>query len=88
MLMRFSARGYLLARVRHIVSDEGFQVNESKTRVLRRNTAQTVTGVVVNSRPGRCAADSFAAFGPSCTAPRRKAWPPRTGRTIPTSSHG
>jgi hypothetical protein len=27
-------------------------VNEKKTRVLRRSTAQTVTGVVVNDRPG------------------------------------
>ena len=44
--------GYLLARLRHIVADEGFTVNEKKTRVLRRNAAQTVTGVVVNRRPG------------------------------------
>jgi RNA-directed DNA polymerase len=44
--------GYLLARVRHIAADEGFAVNEPKTRVLRRHTAQTVTGVVVNDRPG------------------------------------
>jgi retron-type reverse transcriptase len=57
--LTFSAEGeatqrmaYLMARLRHIVADEGFRVNESKTRVLRRNTAQTVTGVVVNSRPG------------------------------------
>lgn len=44
--------GYLMARVRHIAGDEGFTVNESKSRVLRRNTAQTVTGLVVNDRPG------------------------------------
>ncbi len=44
--------GYLIARVRHIAQHEGFAVNESKTRVLRRNTAQTVTGLVVNDRPG------------------------------------
>jgi retron-type reverse transcriptase len=43
--------GYLLARVRHIVAAEGFVLNESKTRVQRRNTAQNVTGVVVNDRP-------------------------------------
>ena len=29
--------GYLLARVRHIAQDEGFRVNEKKTRVLRRD---------------------------------------------------
>src|SRR5205823_5215015 len=44
--------GYLMARVRHIARDEGFTVNESKTRVLRRSTAQMVTGLVVNDRPG------------------------------------
>ncbi len=44
--------GYLLARVRHIARDEGFAVNEMKTRVQRKNVAQTVTGIVVNERPG------------------------------------
>ena len=44
--------GYLLARVRHITADEGFAMNEGKTRVLRPSAAQTVTGVVVNDRPG------------------------------------
>jgi retron-type reverse transcriptase len=44
--------GYLLARIRHIAQDEGFHVNEKKTRVLRRSAAMSVTGVVVNERPG------------------------------------
>ena len=44
--------GYLLARVRHIAADEGFAVNEKKTRVLRPGAAQTVTGIVVNERLG------------------------------------
>lgn len=44
--------GYLLARLRHITSDEGFAVNEFKTRVQRPGTRQTVTGIVVNARPG------------------------------------
>ncbi len=43
--------GYLLARLRHITADEGFAVNEKKTRVQRPNTAQTVTGIVVNVEP-------------------------------------
>ncbi len=43
--------GYLMARVRHLAQDEGFTVNEKKSRVLRRNAAQTVTGVVVNAKP-------------------------------------
>ena len=42
--------GYLLARVRHIAQDEGFAVNEQKTRIQRRKTAQSVTGLVVNDR--------------------------------------
>lgn len=44
--------GYLLARVRHLAAAEGFAVNQAKTRVLRRNAAQVVTGLVVNDRPG------------------------------------
>jgi RNA-directed DNA polymerase len=43
--------GYLMARVRHIAEEEGYLVNEKKSRVLRRNTAQLVTGLVVNERP-------------------------------------
>lgn len=41
----------LLARVRHIVTDEGFEINVPKVRVLKRNAAQTVTGIVVNEKP-------------------------------------
>jgi retron-type reverse transcriptase len=44
--------GYLMARVRHVAQEEGFAVNEKKSRVLRRNAAQRVTGLVVNDRPG------------------------------------
>jgi retron-type reverse transcriptase len=44
--------GYLLARIRHIARDEGFSVNETKTRVLKRSTAMAVTGLIVNQRPG------------------------------------
>jgi retron-type reverse transcriptase len=43
--------GYLMARVRHIAEDEGFAVNARKSRVQRRNTAQRVTGLVVNEQP-------------------------------------
>jgi RNA-directed DNA polymerase len=44
--------GYLIARVRHIAQDEGFALNPAKSRVLGRNAAQLVTGLVVNDRPG------------------------------------
>lgn len=43
--------GYLMARVRHIAEAEGFAINGKKSRVLRRNAAQTVTGIVVNDKP-------------------------------------
>ncbi|HZV04030.1 MAG TPA: reverse transcriptase family protein [Gemmataceae bacterium] len=43
--------GYLMARVRHIAEEEGYRINDKKSRVLRRNTAQMVTGLVVNERP-------------------------------------
>jgi RNA-directed DNA polymerase len=43
--------GYLMARIRHIAQDEGFTVNEKKSRVLRKNAAQIVTGLVVNDKP-------------------------------------
>jgi retron-type reverse transcriptase len=44
--------GYVMARVRHIAEDEGFAVHEKKSRVQRRNSAQSVTGLVVNDKPG------------------------------------
>lgn len=47
-----SRTGYLMARIRHIVQDEGLQINEEKTRIQRQNRVQSVTGLVVNDRPG------------------------------------
>jgi retron-type reverse transcriptase len=44
--------GYLLDRAARIALDEGFFLQEKKTRVLRRGARQTVTGLVVNDRPG------------------------------------
>jgi retron-type reverse transcriptase len=43
--------GYLLARIRHIAEAERFHINQKKSRVLRRGTAQLVTGLVVNDKP-------------------------------------
>lgn len=42
--------GYVLARIRHIAQDEGFELNHDKTRIQRRSQRQTVTGVVVNDQ--------------------------------------
>ena len=46
--------GYVLARLRHIAQDEGFEINEKKTRVLGNNSQQSVTGIIVNDRAGIC----------------------------------
>jgi retron-type reverse transcriptase len=35
-----------------IIEEEGFRINEAKTRIMRRGRRQTVTGVVVNDVPG------------------------------------
>jgi retron-type reverse transcriptase len=43
--------GLLMARVRHIVEEEGFAINPKKGRVQRAGGRQSVTGVVVNERP-------------------------------------
>ncbi len=41
----------LSALVDTVACDEGFRVNHEKTRVMRQNTRQEVTGIVVNARP-------------------------------------
>jgi retron-type reverse transcriptase len=40
----------LMTRVRFVVGKQGFTVNESKTRILRRGRQQEVTGIVVNDK--------------------------------------
>ena len=42
--------GYILAKVRHVTAEEGFTVNETKTRVMRRGRTMEVTGVIVNDK--------------------------------------
>ncbi|MEP6924531.1 MAG: reverse transcriptase family protein [Pyrinomonadaceae bacterium] len=39
-----------LNQVRFVVNEQGFKVNESKTRILRRGRQQEVTGIVVNDK--------------------------------------
>jgi retron-type reverse transcriptase len=41
----------LFSRVRHIVRDEGFRINEKKGRVEHAGRRQEVTGIVVNTKP-------------------------------------
>ncbi|UQA58688.1 reverse transcriptase family protein [Polyangium aurulentum] len=42
--------GILLARVRHIVQEEGFAINPKKGRVQHAGGRQSVTGIVVNDK--------------------------------------
>ncbi len=54
--MTFSTCGKLaklktfLNQIRFVVTEQGFKVNESKTRILRRGRQQEVTGIVVNDK--------------------------------------
>ncbi len=41
----------ILRRTESIVAHEGFTINEQKTRILRKNRQQEVTGIVVNTHP-------------------------------------
>ncbi|MBK8256332.1 MAG: RNA-directed DNA polymerase [Polyangiaceae bacterium] len=44
--------GMLMARVRHILAEEGFTLHPDKGRVQRRQHQQLVTGIVVNQKLG------------------------------------
>lgn len=44
----------ILKRTESIVNHEGFTINEQKTRILRKNRQQEVTGIVVNTHPNIC----------------------------------
>lgn len=40
--------GTFLNYIKQIIEEEGFHINQKKTRILRPNTCQSVTGVVIN----------------------------------------
>ena len=40
----------LMSQVRYITKEQGFKINENKTRILRRGRQQEVTGIVVNEK--------------------------------------
>ena len=44
----------ILRRTESIVAHEGFAINQQKTRILRKNRQQEVTGIVVNSHLNIC----------------------------------
>jgi RNA-directed DNA polymerase len=41
----------LIKKVKEIITDLGFQINKSKTKLMTPNTRQIVTGIVVNEKP-------------------------------------
>lgn len=42
---------WIISIVRKIVEEEGFKINEEKTKVMRKGRRQWVTGLVVNEKP-------------------------------------
>jgi RNA-directed DNA polymerase len=42
--------GYVIKFIKTVLNSEGFTINESKTRVRKRNQRQEVTGIVVNEK--------------------------------------
>lgn len=48
----------ILPLVRQIVREEGFQINEDKTRIMRSGRQQQVTGIIVNERPNISSRDT------------------------------
>jgi RNA-directed DNA polymerase len=60
--------GPFLCAVRRIITDEGFQLNEEKTAVMRPQHRQAVTGLVVNGEPrvSRANLRRFRAFLHHC----------------------
>jgi retron-type reverse transcriptase len=54
--------GALLSLARQIIGEEGFAVNEAKTRVMRPHQRQVVTGLVVNQRRPRVSRDDLRRF--------------------------
>lgn len=75
--------GVLLGMVRRIVREEGFKVNEAKTRLMRRQHRQAVTGLVVNEQPRVSRADlrHFRAFLHHCETEGHEVVSARLGRS-------
>jgi RNA-directed DNA polymerase len=80
---RAASVGQFLALVRRIVADEGFRVNEAKTRVMRPQHRQSVTGLVVNREPAISRADlrRFRSFLHHCETEGLPAMSERLGRS-------
>ena len=60
--------GMLFTRLRQVIAEEGYTINDGKTRVMRPQHRQVVTGVVVNETPRLSRRDlrKFRAFLHHC----------------------
>ena len=74
--------GQLFTRLRQIVEEEGYVINEKKTRVMRPQHRQVVTGVVVNETPRLSRRDlrKFRAFLHHCETEGLQTVTQRTGK--------
>jgi RNA-directed DNA polymerase len=74
--------GQLFTRLRQIVEEEGYVINDKKTRVMRPQHRQVVTGVVVNETPRISRRDlrKFRAFLHHCETEGLQTVSQRTGK--------
>jgi hypothetical protein len=80
---RDAPAGQLFDLVRTIISEESFRINETKTRLMRPQHRQVVTGLVVNETPRVSRADlrRFRAFLHHCETEGLEAVSARLGRS-------
>ncbi len=76
--------GAIMAAVRHIIADEGFEVNETKTRVLRTGSRQAVTGLIVNGPAAPRVPRSVRRMLRAATHNAGKGRPLKPGETLET----
>jgi RNA-directed DNA polymerase len=82
--------GPLLGRVQAVIEAEGYTVNVGKTRVMRRQHRQAVTGVVVNETPRLSRRDlrRFRAFLHHCETEGLLAVSTRLGKDAAAYANG
>ncbi len=82
--------GLFLTLVRKVIQGEGFIVNEEKTRIMRQQQRQTVTGLVVNQEPHLSRDDlrKFRAFLHHCEKEGFAAVSEKTGRNARAHAMG
>lgn len=82
--------GKFLSLVQKVIEDEGFVVNEDKTRIMRQQQRQTVTGLVVNEKPHLSRRDlrRFRAFLHHCETEGIPAMSEKLGKNALTYARG